>query len=64
MEWKVLEYDGRTEGVFLVGLEEDGDGLADVFNVWFFVEDASRVDTLSIWAPVILKAKVFGLERY
>ena len=60
----MLEYDGRTKGVFLVGLEEDGDGLADVLNVGFFVEDTSRVDTFSIWAPIILKAKVFGLERY
>jgi hypothetical protein len=64
VEGKVLEYDGRTEGVLLVGLEEDGDGLADMLNVGFFVEDTSRVDTLSIWAPIILKAKVFGLERY
>ena len=59
----MLEYDGRTDGVFLVGLEEKGDGLADVLDIGLFVENTSSVDTFSIWAPVILKAKVFRLER-
>lgn len=54
----MLEYDSRTEGMFLVGLEE-GDSLADVLEVGFFMEDTSRVDTFSIWASVTLKTKVF-----
>ena len=57
LEGKILERDGRINDAFFVGFEKEGDSLANVLDVGFFVGNASRVDTFSICNLVILNRK-------